>query len=398
MSVNRSPRMSVQADSDSAFLSAATRAGVSAPERRNSNEQSRRPWAARTLTRSPRLLDDCDRWIPYSRVVVEHPQVLHLRHAFDRAIRGVPSRWPAHQSLVAYALEGGHRTRPIGCLLACEAVGGDWRDAMSLAVAVELAHKASVLRDDLVDGDTHRGQRKTFAARYGTSLTVAVSDLLWGASLADVAGEASPPGTRDQCLTLFNLTNYEMVAGQLHDVRNTNPAISRGTRQDLLLTASMKTGALTELAVVAGAIAGRADDEQIAALRSFGRNLGTAFQLLNDAYNLLGTDTVRGHQLPFSDARRRKRTSLVNFALSVVSESDKRELAEYVTTPGPADDADVVRFRELLLAAGAERFAIETAHQLLEDGRRCLEVLPRSQSRLLLESATDSRHFADRFF
>src|SRR5438067_1756632 len=63
--------------------------------------------------------------------------------AIERYVRRVEQRWPVDPQLIRYAIGRGHRVRPMATLLACEAVGGQWRDALPVAIAVELAHKAS---------------------------------------------------------------------------------------------------------------------------------------------------------------------------------------------------------------------------------------------------------------
>jgi geranylgeranyl pyrophosphate synthase len=73
----------------------------------------------------------------------------YLRLTVEIALWRIRRRWPRHGAILKYALQSGRRTRPIATLLASEAAGGGWRDALPVAVAIELAQRASVIRDDL---------------------------------------------------------------------------------------------------------------------------------------------------------------------------------------------------------------------------------------------------------
>lgn len=81
-----------------------------------------------------------------------YAHLAYLRRELYRSLRKRTQRWPGNPLLFHQGTAGGWRNRGIACMLAAESVGGDWRDARDLAVALEIGHKASIIRDDIADG------------------------------------------------------------------------------------------------------------------------------------------------------------------------------------------------------------------------------------------------------
>src|SRR5262245_35158809 len=253
--------------------------------------------------------------------------VERLRKKVDADLRAVRLRWPDRADLIEDALAGGNRTRPVLCLLSYAAVGGRARDARPVALAVELGHKASVLRDDIEDGDTVRRGRPTFHAQHGIPLAVAVSDLLWTASLTTVANARMPARERRKCMNLFIETFHDMARGQFHDVAvqvmSGHPP-RRRARVD-----GLKTGSLSALAFTVGAIAGGGRHGEVEALTRFGYSLGTAFQLVNDVNNLLGNEMVTGRPAG-TDIQQGRYTPLVAYAAQRLTGRAKKWFVELI--------------------------------------------------------------------
>jgi len=74
----------------------------------------------------------------------------------------------------------GKRIRPLLTLLSCEAVGGNVKDALNVAIAFELLHIASLIHDDILDGDTLRRGKRTVHSVWGTETAIIAGDLLIG--------------------------------------------------------------------------------------------------------------------------------------------------------------------------------------------------------------------------
>lgn len=304
---------------------------------------------------------------------------------FEAALAARVSGLPSHVKLVDYAMRTGHRTRPVGCLLGCAAVGGDWKTALDAAIAVELVHKSSVIRDDVVDDDEVRSGQRALHVVYGTSAAIAVSDLLWTLALRDAAtmGEA--------CTRAFAEALHDMAAGQLEDVA---PSADAETIEGRVLVEERKTGALSQLACRVGAIAGGGEPYEVDALARYGRALGTAFQLLNDVRNLKGIETGRSAA---SDIRKRRDNVLSAYARTTAPAPDRQLLESIRLGSGDLSDAKVEAVRETIMASGAPQFCEETAVRLMTDARAQLKALGPTPARDILESLTQDALLAYAF-
>jgi geranylgeranyl diphosphate synthase type I len=297
-----------------------------------------------------------------------------LTKSFEATLMDFIESIDSHRELVEYAVHIGHRTRPVGCLLACHAVGGDWREALRVAVGVELLHKSSVIRDDIVDGDEMRSGQPAFHAAYGIPSAITISDLLWTAGLAQIA-EGAPPSLGNKCLRTAADVLREMAVGQLEDVV---PSTQRHGAHDRLEVEEQKTGSLAGLACEIGALVGRGTPGEIAALTGYGRKLGTAFQVLNDVRNLAGEEATRRTA---SDVHKRRDTVLSAYAREAGAPSGP-------LGTGDLSNVDLERTRRHLLAWGALEFGESLAARLLDEAREHLEVLPVTPASAILESLT----------
>lgn len=297
-----------------------------------------------------------------------------LAQGFEAALLNIVEEIEPHRDQIEYAVRTGHRTRPVGCLLACAAVGGNWREALGAAVGVEFLHKSSVIRDDIADGDAVRSGQPSLHTVYGVSIALGVSDWLWTTGLTQI-GEEAPPALSTQCLRAATDVVREMAVGQLEDI---DPTKQRYGAEDRIEVEEQKTGSLAGLACQIGAIIGGGRPPEISALRDFGRKLGTAFQVLNDMRNLSGEEAGRRAA---SDVRKRRATVLSAYAHGVGTFAG-------LPTSGELSDAEVEQERQNLLASGALQFGEKLAARLLDEARAQLRVLPATEASEVLGSLT----------
>jgi len=185
---------------------------------------------------------------------------------------------------------GGKRLRPLLVLIA--AGDGAAERAVRAATAVELVHMATLVHDDVLDGAPVRRGRPTVVARSGRDRAVGVGDLLFSRAFAELAvdggeGEVAELSSASVALALGELA-------QRHDAYDT--AI---TEERYLERCSLKTARLFESACRVGRLAsGAPGTEELAA---FGREIGLAFQLLDDVLDVTGpperTGKARGTDL-----------------------------------------------------------------------------------------------------
>ena len=185
---------------------------------------------------------------------------------------------------------GGKRLRPLLVLLCAGPAGGEL--AVRGGTAVELVHMATLVHDDVLDGAPLRRGRPTVAARSGRERAVATGDLLFSRAFAELGAD----GGGGQ-VELLSSASVALALGELAQRRDAYDTAV--TRERYLARCELKTARLFECACLLG----RATDGSAAApeLSSFGREVGLAFQLLDDVLDVSGpserTGKARGTDL-----------------------------------------------------------------------------------------------------
>lgn len=194
---------------------------------------------------------------------------------------------------------GGKRVRPILTLLFCDACGGDVKNALPLAVAVEYIHTYSLIHDDLpcMDDDDFRRGKPSNHKVYGEANALLAGDGLLTAAFEVIEkgafnGLYSHEVASKAVLTLSSFAGSRgMIGGQIIDLLSEGKKVGVET---LTLLDNLKTGALIKAACTLGCLAANADNETLANAQLFGESIGLAFQVKDDildstsSFELLG--------------------------------------------------------------------------------------------------------------
>ncbi|MDX2259494.1 MAG: polyprenyl synthetase family protein [Hyphomicrobiaceae bacterium] len=220
---------------------------------------------------------------PLMDLVAEDMQQIN-RLILDKAISDVEMIPELAHHLID---SGGKRLRPMLTLAAARLVGYGGDGHVRVAAAVEFMHTATLLHDDVVDeSDTRRG-RKTARMIWGNQASVLVGDFLLGQAfrmLVDVGSIA----------VLRILSNAAAVIAEGEVMQLAAAKNLSTTEDDYLAIINAKTAALFLGAAEAGAAIAERPADELAALRSYGRNLGIAFQLIDDALDYSGDSSRLG--------------------------------------------------------------------------------------------------------
>lgn len=206
---------------------------------------------------------------------------------------------------------GGKRIRPILCLAACEACGGDIAGAMPIACALELIHTYSLIHDDLpaMDNDDFRRGKPTCHKVFGDALAILAGDaLLTEAFILLSRPEKFRITAEKRMAVMFEIAKAAgstgMVGGQALDMRAEKVEPDEEALEDIH---RRKTGALIIASVKSGAIVSGAGNHKIEILSEYARNIGIAFQISDDILNVEGNARIMGKETG-SDAARGKST------------------------------------------------------------------------------------------
>jgi geranylgeranyl diphosphate synthase type II len=235
------------------------------------------------------------------------------RTAIDAALLAAlpspPSCPPTVADAMRYSVSaGGKRLRPILCLAAAEAVGGDWREAMPTACAVEFIHTYSLIHDDLpaMDNDSLRRGQPALHVIAGEAMAILAGDGLLTEAFALMAreprhGDASLAARKVQVIQMVaaGASAAGMVGGQALDLACVTPDAAGKMppplgAEGLRTMHAKKTGALIRASASAGAVIGRGSNAQIDAIDRAAADFGLAFQIIDDVLDVEGASADLG--------------------------------------------------------------------------------------------------------
>ncbi|MCC7361608.1 MAG: polyprenyl synthetase family protein [Anaerolineales bacterium] len=194
---------------------------------------------------------------------------------------------PALTSALDHLLaSGGKRVRPATALLAARLFAADPAHAVALAAAIEMLHTATLVHDDLIDGSLLRRGLPTLNAQWTPGATVLTGDFLF-ARAAELAAETESV----RVMGVFSRTLMIIVNGEINQMFIGRGQASRAGYLDRIYA---KTASLFAVAAEAGAILGGAGEPTVAALRHFGREIGMAFQIVDDILDFTGDQARLG--------------------------------------------------------------------------------------------------------
>ncbi len=254
-----------------------------------------------------------------------------------------------HIKAMSYSLfAGGKRVRPILCIAAAESLGADLSSLMPVAASLEFIHTYSLIHDDLpaMDNDDLRRGKPTNHIVHGEAQAILAGDglLTMAFELLSSPDLGTLLGTRKQVRLINILATSSgpqgMVGGQAIDIASEGQDIPFETLRYLH---SCKTGALITAAVQMGAVIGNANNEQFQAFTTYGRNIGLAFQIVDDLLNVEGTTEQLGKKAG-SDAELEKATYPAFFGLEATKEKAQGAVAAAISALEPFDTkADPLR-------------------------------------------------------
>ncbi|HET8667368.1 MAG TPA: polyprenyl synthetase family protein [Terriglobales bacterium] len=209
---------------------------------------------------------------------------------------------------------GGKRIRPSLLLLAAKLFGANGESCIRLGAVVEIIHTATLVHDDIIDeADTRRG-RPAANTQWGNSKCVLAGDWLYMQAFKVAVQERN-----FRVLDLLIDLTQQMVEGELLQMERLGKLVSEGEYLDLIYR---KTACLFSVCMRLGAILGGATAEQEKALAEYGRNLGLAFQIVDDVLDLTASEEVLGKPVA-SDLREGKVTMAVIHALNHCTQEER---------------------------------------------------------------------------
>jgi len=274
---------------------------------------------------------------------------------------------------------GGKRIRPLLLLLSAKALGSDSEVRIRLGAVVEMLHTATLVHDDIIDeADTRRG-RPSSNTTWGNAKCVLAGDWLYMQSFRTALEERN-----FRILDLLISLTQQMVEGELLQMEKLGHLINEEEYFDLIYR---KTACLFKVSMQLGAAVADLQattelphyDEQMG---EYGRNLGLAFQIVDDVLDLTAAEDVLGKPVA-SDLREGKATLAVIHALERGTGAD-REAIRTVLSDRSFDRVSHVQILEILRRHGSLDYAMDTACAYAEAARMSIADLPASEAKRAL--------------
>ncbi len=271
---------------------------------------------------------------------------------------------------------GGKRIRPLVTILAARAAGHTGKRHIRLAAAIEFIHSATLLHDDVVDKGTLRRGRQAANEIWGNSASVLVGDFLFSQAFCLMVEDPS----RD-VLRLLSGTSAEIARGEVFQLSMTGN--TRTTEEEHRIMVESKTAQLFAAAAGTGGLVAKRPEKIVDALRNYGRLLGTAFQLIDDALDY-GSDDGETGKATGGDFREGRMTLPVILAYA---RGDEEERAFWDRTLGKHEQKpkDFAEARRILASRNTIDATRARAAAAGEEARACLSALEPSPYREALD-------------
>ena len=274
---------------------------------------------------------------------------------------------------------GGKRIRPALLLLASKLFNYEGRGAVRLGAVVEIIHTATLVHDDIIDEAQIRRGRPAANTQWGNSKCVLAGDWLYMQAFK-IAVQERNFRILD---TLIELTQ-QMVEGELLQMEKLGKLITLQEHFDLIFR---KTACLFSVCMRMGGILGGATHEQEEQLGRYGRDLGMAFQIVDDVLDLTASESVLGKPVA-SDLREGKVTMAVIHALERCTPAEKKKIETVLRDRvfNGVSHADVL---DILTRYGSVEAANACASTYAESARKSICQFPDSEIKRALLWAPD---------
>ncbi len=276
---------------------------------------------------------------------------------------------------------GGKRLRPMITLAAAHIAGGTNHGSHALATAVEFIHTATLLHDDVVDDSDLRRGKKAAKNVWGNNASILVGDFLFARAFTLMVETGSI-----EILGILSDASSVIAEGEVHQ-------LAAASRKDLpteeyLAIIEAKTAALFEAAARAGALSSGDQGAQYAdALASYGKNLGLAFQIIDDALDYGGTTSVIGKSV--GDDFREGKSTLPTIIARRRGNAEDQAFWDRALDLDTQEESDLAHAIHLIRSTGAAEATLSEARAYADLAKTALRSLPQSTWTMALSDLAD---------
>ena len=282
---------------------------------------------------------------------------------------------PLVENIGHYLVEaGGKRLRPLLVLLCARAADYRGRNHIDLAAIIEFIHTATLLHDDVVDTSDMRRGRITANAQWGNAPAVLVGDFLYSRAFQMMVALQNM-----DIMAILSETTNTIAEGEVQQLVNAgDPEVSE---DNYFTVIHKKTGALFEAACETAAVLAGCSADERNSLKLYGRYLGQAFQLVDDALDYRGNPEELGKNVG-DDLAEGKPTLPLIYTMANGTQAQAALVREAIEQRSADKLAEIV---EAIEACGALDYTMERARAAVNDAKGQLAFLADSEQKTALQ-------------
>lgn len=273
----------------------------------------------------------------------------------------------------------GKRLRPALLLLSGKCLGKLTQQHVDLAAVVELVHIATLIHDDVIDDAAMRRHAPSVNSKWGREISILFGDYIFARAFTTLSSLDSHLAS-----TMMSQTVNVMCEGELVQLlRRYDKELSEEDYIDII---ERKTASLCASSCRLGSIFAGANRSISEALGNFGLSVGTAFQIVDDCLDIIGSESRMGKSL-YSDSKNGKLTLPLIRLVSMLPENRRESTCELIFQSNLACDSGGVV--ELLSEHEAVEYSLETARQTIRKGKDAISLIPDSECKTALMGLAD---------
>jgi geranylgeranyl pyrophosphate synthase len=275
---------------------------------------------------------------------------------------------------------GGKRLRPTITILAGKAINANPKRILTMAASIELLHTATLVHDDLIDGSLLRRGSPTLNSQWSAGATVLTGDFLFAS-----AARLSSDTTSIEALKLFSQTLRTIVNGEISQMFTSRCKAGMNEYYNRIYA---KTASLFETSAAVAGIIGETSTEIKDSLSVFGREIGMAFQIVDDILDFTGDESVMGKPKG-SDLRQ----GLITLPAQLFFEKfPDNPMVKKILESGCLDDKDdISHMVDDILKSNVIELSFQTANDFIGRGITALSILPETLEKQMLISLAKSQ-------
>ena len=272
---------------------------------------------------------------------------------------------------------GGKRLRPTLTILSCRYYNIDDPVIYELATAIEYIHTATLLHDDVVDNSELRRGQETANILWGNQAPVLVGDYLFAKAFILMV-----KSNNLKILKLLSDVTGLLAQGEIYELVKTGDLYTK--EEEYFEIIEEKTGVLISAASQIGPLMADAPLEEIEIFKDYGKNIGIAFQLVDDALDYISTDKELGKKIGI-DIREGK----VTLPLIAALKGNSNELIKEIFYKDELSDEDINIIRKFVIENNGIEATLKSAEKYVNNAKKAiLKLKPSNETKILDELAS----------